>query len=197
MSDSRTRTWFALFVLVVFCVGLAGGALIGRAVMRRAPIERGFDRGPREFGPGGPGPRRGGGPPPRRDQRLRVWQPPAHDPRAPACAMYVQLCAGVSARDDEVRCIEHRVRVRSKHGKLNPRARSVALRESVLTSSRKIRTHSARELLGAALLPLRRGRRAYRDRAGLEVWYGPRRADPGAAPRAGQRGQRPSTPRRG
>lgn len=25
-----------------------------------------------------------------------------------------------------------------------------------------------------------RGRRAYRDRVGLDVWYGPRRADPGA-----------------
>ena len=30
MSDSRTRIWFALFVLVVFCVGGAGGFILGR-----------------------------------------------------------------------------------------------------------------------------------------------------------------------
>jgi Spy/CpxP family protein refolding chaperone len=67
MSDSRLRLWFALFVLVVFCVGLAGGVLIGRTVMRRAVVERGVDRdrGPRDGGPGPGGPRRGGGPPPR------------------------------------------------------------------------------------------------------------------------------------
>ena len=67
MSDSRVRIWFSLFVFVVFCVGLAGGVLVGRAMARRANVERGFDRpgrGPMEFGPGGAG-RRGGGPPPR------------------------------------------------------------------------------------------------------------------------------------
>ena len=69
---------------------------------------------------------------------------------------------------------------------LKRRGRFVALRESVLTSSRKIRTHSLRELLGAALLPLRQGVRAYRGREGLEVWYGPRRVDPGLA-RRGER----------
>jgi len=66
MFGNRVRIWFALFVLAVFGVGLAGGVLIGRAVPRRA--ERGVDRpgrGPGDFGPGGPGPRRGGGPPPR------------------------------------------------------------------------------------------------------------------------------------
>ena len=50
MSESRVRLWFTLFVLVVFCVGLAGGILIGR----RIPGERPFDRilrGPRDFGP--------------------------------------------------------------------------------------------------------------------------------------------------
>jgi glycosyltransferase involved in cell wall biosynthesis len=70
------------------------------------------------------------------------------------------------------------------------RGRFVALRESVVTSGRKIRTHSPGELLAALLLPLRRGRRAFRQREGLEVWYGPRRADPGLqrAPGAGERG---------
>jgi hypothetical protein len=65
MADSRLRLWFALFVLAVFGVGLAGGVLIGRTMTRRALAERGFDRpgrGPMDFGPGGP---RRGGPPPR------------------------------------------------------------------------------------------------------------------------------------
>ena len=56
MSDNRVRVWFALFVLVVFCAGLAGGVLIDRAFGRRAAaFERGSPRGPMDFGPGGPG----------------------------------------------------------------------------------------------------------------------------------------------
>ena len=63
MSDNRVRVWFALFVLVVFCAGLAGGVLIDRALGRRAAaFERGGPRGPMDFGPGGPGGRRGGPP---------------------------------------------------------------------------------------------------------------------------------------
>jgi Spy/CpxP family protein refolding chaperone len=78
MSDNRLRIWFSLFVLAVFCVGLAGGVALDRSFARRASVDRGFDRGgprgPMDFGPGGPGPggpgpggglRRGGGPPPR------------------------------------------------------------------------------------------------------------------------------------
>jgi Spy/CpxP family protein refolding chaperone len=76
MSDNRVRIWFSLFVLVVFCVGLAGGVLLGRSIGRRAYFDRSFDRGgaggPMDFGPGGPGgpgpmggSRRGGGPPSR------------------------------------------------------------------------------------------------------------------------------------
>jgi uncharacterized membrane protein len=30
VSDSRTRIWFALFVLAVFCLGGAGGFIVGR-----------------------------------------------------------------------------------------------------------------------------------------------------------------------
>jgi hypothetical protein len=63
MSDSRARIWFALFVLVVFCLGGAGGFILGRHVPPfpgGAPGDpfadgRGF---PREGGPG-----RRGGPP--------------------------------------------------------------------------------------------------------------------------------------
>jgi Spy/CpxP family protein refolding chaperone len=69
MSDNRTRIWFSLFVLAVFCVGLASGLIVGR---RLGPPPRTAD--PRFVtGPGGPG----GGPPPRRllerlDEVLRL-----------------------------------------------------------------------------------------------------------------------------
>lgn len=62
MSDNRMRIWFALFVLVVFCAGLAGGVLIDRAIGRRAAFDRGGPRGAMDFGPGGPGPGGAGGP---------------------------------------------------------------------------------------------------------------------------------------
>lgn len=83
MDDSRTRIWFALFVLVVFCLGGAGGFILGRHVPGRAgpqgppfddprgPDGRGFARGR----PGGPPPfaRGAGGPaglPPEAANRL-------------------------------------------------------------------------------------------------------------------------------
>jgi Spy/CpxP family protein refolding chaperone len=50
MSDSRVRIWFALFVLVVFCVGLAGGVLIARWTSIDRVALRAM-RPPREFGP--------------------------------------------------------------------------------------------------------------------------------------------------
>jgi uncharacterized membrane protein len=63
MSDSRARIWFALFVLVVFCLGGAGGFILGRHAPGFAgpfgPLED--PRGP--GGPFGPGGRRGGPPP--------------------------------------------------------------------------------------------------------------------------------------
>ena len=59
MSDSRTRVWFALFVLAVFCVGLASGVLIGRRMVPPPPRSGMFFPGE-----GGPGPGRGRGPGP-------------------------------------------------------------------------------------------------------------------------------------
>jgi Spy/CpxP family protein refolding chaperone len=59
MADSKVRVWFALFVLVIFCVGLAGGALVARRLL---PPERPIGRlmfGPRGLGPGDPDGRRG------------------------------------------------------------------------------------------------------------------------------------------
>ena len=58
MSDSRARIWFSLFVLAVFCLGMASGALLGRRMV--GPPGRTFGN----FGPPpGPGPGRRGAPP--------------------------------------------------------------------------------------------------------------------------------------
>jgi len=57
VPDNRARIWFALFVLAVFCVGGAGGFILGR----RMPPGRG-PFGPPPFARPGPGGR--GGPPP-------------------------------------------------------------------------------------------------------------------------------------
>jgi Spy/CpxP family protein refolding chaperone len=49
MPDSRTRIWFSLFILAVFCVGLALGVVLGRR-MPPAPQRSGMFMGP---APGG------------------------------------------------------------------------------------------------------------------------------------------------
>lgn len=59
MTDNRTRIWFSLFVLAVFCVGLAVGLVIGRRLSPPPPQRGG---GPIFDGRGGPGGR--GGPRP-------------------------------------------------------------------------------------------------------------------------------------
>jgi glycosyltransferase involved in cell wall biosynthesis len=61
---------------------------------------------------------------------------------------------------------------------LKRQGRFVLLRESVLTSGRKLRTHSGWEILGVLLRLARRGRRAVRDRQDKEIWYATRRPDP-------------------
>jgi len=62
---------------------------------------------------------------------------------------------------------------------LGRQGRFVVLRESVTTSGRKLRTHSAREILGVMLRLAFSGGRSVRRREGLDVWYGERRLDPG------------------
>ena len=57
MNDNRARVWFALFVLAVFCLGGAGGFILGRHTPA-FPGQRRFD-GP---GPDGRGFGRGRGP---------------------------------------------------------------------------------------------------------------------------------------
>lgn len=66
--------------------------------------------------------------------------------------------------------------------RLKRAGRFVVLRELATTSGRKLRTHSGLEL-GRALARLAlRGRSGVTQRAGLDLWYGPRRPDPAAAP---------------
>lgn len=52
------------------------------------------------------------------------------------------------------------------------------IRERVVTSGRKLRTYSLAEVLATLWRAVRRGRRSVSTRDGLELWYGPRRADP-------------------
>jgi glycosyltransferase involved in cell wall biosynthesis len=63
---------------------------------------------------------------------------------------------------------------------LAKRGRFVVLRETVLTSGRKLRTHSGGEIARAALRVALAGRAGVRDRSRLDLWYAPRRDDPAA-----------------
>jgi uncharacterized membrane protein len=63
MADSRTRVWFALFVLAVFCLGAAAGVFVGRRMDTADRQGRGGPM-PGFGGPGGPRGGPGGGPPP-------------------------------------------------------------------------------------------------------------------------------------
>lgn len=63
---------------------------------------------------------------------------------------------------------------------LHKQGRFVILRESVLTSGRKLRTYTGWEVLrlfGGIMLS---GPKAVRKREGLDIWYGKRRVDPDA-----------------
>jgi glycosyltransferase involved in cell wall biosynthesis len=61
---------------------------------------------------------------------------------------------------------------------LHRHGRFVVLRETVLTSGRKLRAYSAWELLSVLSRLAFLGRRALRKRQGLDIWYGARRVDP-------------------
>jgi glycosyltransferase involved in cell wall biosynthesis len=62
---------------------------------------------------------------------------------------------------------------------LRRHGRFVILREQVSTSGRKLRAHSGRELVGTLFRLAIGGRKAMSERAGLDIWYGKRRKDPG------------------
>ncbi|HEY2787170.1 MAG TPA: glycosyltransferase [Fimbriiglobus sp.] len=52
--------------------------------------------------------------------------------------------------------------------------RFVVLREVVYTSGRKVRAHSALDMLRIGIRLARGGRMAFRRREGMDLWYGPR-----------------------
>jgi glycosyltransferase involved in cell wall biosynthesis len=56
--------------------------------------------------------------------------------------------------------------------------RVVILRESVVSSGRKLRTHTGWEILRLMSAVARQGPRALRNRERLDLWYGSRRSDP-------------------
>jgi len=56
--------------------------------------------------------------------------------------------------------------------------RFVVLRQTVTTSGRKLRTHSARELLRIIARLALRGPKSVRQRHGMDLWYAERREDP-------------------
>jgi glycosyltransferase involved in cell wall biosynthesis len=64
---------------------------------------------------------------------------------------------------------------------LQRQGRFVILREFVTTSGRKLRAHSAGEILGLLVRLALAGSHSVRRREGLEIWYGERRPDPESA----------------
>ena len=60
---------------------------------------------------------------------------------------------------------------------LKRHGRFVILRTPVISSARKARTHSGREIAGTFLRIALSGSRALRDRRRLDLWYGARRTD--------------------
>ena len=60
---------------------------------------------------------------------------------------------------------------------LHAHGRFVMLPEHVVTSGRKMRTHSFREIMGMMARMAVRGPRVLKSREGLELWYGPRRRE--------------------
>jgi glycosyltransferase involved in cell wall biosynthesis len=63
---------------------------------------------------------------------------------------------------------------------LKRHGRFVVLRETVLTSGRKLRAYSASEMFRIMGFLISRGRKSVETRDGLDFWYGPRREDPEA-----------------
>jgi hypothetical protein len=60
---------------------------------------------------------------------------------------------------------------------LHARGLFVVMKEKVVTSGRKLRTYSGSEMSWTMLRLGLGGRRAFRDRRRLGMWYGPRRED--------------------
>jgi glycosyltransferase involved in cell wall biosynthesis len=65
---------------------------------------------------------------------------------------------------------------------LKRQGRFVVLREYAITSGRKLRAHSGRELLGTLMRLFSGGLRSVESRDRLDLWYRPRREDPAEKP---------------
>jgi glycosyltransferase involved in cell wall biosynthesis len=78
---------------------------------------------------------------------------------------------------------------------LRKRGRFVILREYVVTSGRKLRTYSAREILAGLLAVAIGGRVGLQRREGKEIWYGERRNDKAPHAAAGPKSRKPTTRR--
>jgi glycosyltransferase involved in cell wall biosynthesis len=61
---------------------------------------------------------------------------------------------------------------------LKRQGRFVVLRQAVITSGRKLRTHSVREMLAILVRLALRGPGAVKQRQGMDLWYAERRDDP-------------------
>jgi len=61
---------------------------------------------------------------------------------------------------------------------LKRHGRFVVLRQAVITSGRKLRTHSVREMLAILARLALRGPGAVKQRQGMDLWYAERREDP-------------------
>jgi Glycosyltransferases involved in cell wall biogenesis len=61
---------------------------------------------------------------------------------------------------------------------LKRHGRFVVLRQAVITSGRKLRTHSVREMLAIVARLALRGPGAVKQRQGMDLWYAERREDP-------------------
>jgi glycosyltransferase involved in cell wall biosynthesis len=85
-----------------------------------------------------------------------------------------QAFDAVGGFDESLFAAEEAVMSRALHRQ----GRFVLLRAAVTTSGRKLRAHSGREVIGTLLRLAFRGPSAFRRREGLDLWYGPRRADP-------------------
>lgn len=91
--------------------------------------------------------------------------------------LYVRCDAfgAVGGFDERYFAVEDLVMCRAlrKHG------RFVVLHEPMITSGRKIEQHTFSEVMTTCARILLRGPRAFRQREGLEIWYGERRSNQG------------------
>lgn len=88
-----------------------------------------------------------------------------------------EACEAIGGWDESVFASEELLFAKAIKRRYGRRAFTV-LREQVITSGRKLRTYTPRELFGPLLGVALRGKRGLATRDRLGVWYDPRRPDP-------------------